>query len=226
VNDTAPPPLTESPIDLRAAILTALTTTPATHAADRARPLDTHGTEHRYDGTCALCRGEADTLTDAVLNVIDEKVVEQVTEDMWKAVRVRTLGIREGTANLDMEGAEHLAASFVGAARALLEGCENYREWTFTAKVAEEPVGYVFLLQRQAGRSPHELRERAEAERDALTARLDALRRLPERLRVMAAASGPNPDARRAALREAALLIDTALIDTAANALADDERED
>lgn len=60
------------PSDLRARILAALTTTPTKHETGRARPFDTHGTEHRYDGTCALCRGEADTLTDAVMAVLDE----------------------------------------------------------------------------------------------------------------------------------------------------------
>jgi hypothetical protein len=61
--DTAP--------DLRDAILAALTTTPARrHANDVERPCAVHGTEHRYNATCALCCGEADTLTDAVITAL------------------------------------------------------------------------------------------------------------------------------------------------------------
>lgn len=163
---------------LRARVLEALLTAPSAFARDREvddeiREYRRHD-KHHYDGTCALCRGEAETLADAVLDVVDEQAVGRVTEEMWQAVRTRSLGIREGTVELDMQGAEDLAASFVGAARTLLEGCENYREWQFTAKVAEEPFGYVFLLQRQSGRTPHELRERAEAQRDAALAQVAA----------------------------------------------------
>jgi predicted DCC family thiol-disulfide oxidoreductase YuxK len=150
--------------DLRAAVHAALTSTPASFAADRARPFDTHGTEHHYDGTCALCRGEADTLTDAVMAVLERSLPGRIK------------------------------------APALTD-----EEWA--KLIAESDTGRLMIMPA--------FREPAQIELEQLTARLDALRALPERLRVMAAASGPNPDARRAALREAALLIDTALIDTA-----------
>jgi hypothetical protein len=68
--------VTETPNDLRDAIRTALATTPAKHTQGHARPWDTHGTEHRYDATCALCRGEDDTLTDAVVTVVAEHLAD------------------------------------------------------------------------------------------------------------------------------------------------------
>jgi hypothetical protein len=68
--------VTETPNDLRDAIRTALAATPAKHTQGHARPWDTHGTEHRYDATCALCRGEDDTLTDAVVTVVAEHLAD------------------------------------------------------------------------------------------------------------------------------------------------------
>lgn len=59
-----------------------------------------------------------------------------------------------------------------------------------------------------------------------LKRRLESLRAVPGRLREDAAAPGPNPQPRRTALREAADLIDQALIDTAPNRLATGDRED
>ena len=63
--------------DLRARILEALNTAPASFvrddpesaAAHASRPWRRHD-RHHYDGGCALCRGEADTLTDAVMAVV------------------------------------------------------------------------------------------------------------------------------------------------------------
>lgn len=71
--------------DLRARIRDALVTTPAaramaaTNATREASPFAVHGTGHNYDATCALCRGEADTLTDAVMAVIGQLEADVTT---------------------------------------------------------------------------------------------------------------------------------------------------
>lgn len=65
--------------DLRAWILKALVKAPAASirgdaenvAKHLAEPWDHHG-QHEYYVHCALCRGEADTLADAVMAVFDE----------------------------------------------------------------------------------------------------------------------------------------------------------
>lgn len=58
--------LQANPAPIRDLIDTALRTTPRADCADwPAR--EPHGQGHRYDMRCALCAGEADTLTDAVL---------------------------------------------------------------------------------------------------------------------------------------------------------------
>lgn len=190
---TPPPPGIRSHADLRAAIHTALTTTPAKRAriADNAEvnPFAEHGKGHNYAAHCALCRGEADTLTDAVMAVLDQAF----------------------TPTLRLDPPPELSAQEIAAWQAA---------WSEALAGDTQPRRAVFL---HAGR--HATRTAADDELEQLTARLDALRALPERLRVMAAAAGPNPDARRAALREAALLIDKALADTAPNPLADPENE-
>lgn len=66
--------------DLRARILDALNDAPASFIRDdpesaelhQKRPWRRHD-QHRYDGSCALCRGEADTLADAVMAVLDRE---------------------------------------------------------------------------------------------------------------------------------------------------------
>jgi hypothetical protein len=69
------------PDDLRARIAEALNTTPAQFIQDapdgedwfKDRPYRRHD-QHRYDGGCAMCRGETDTLADAVLAVVQSEV--------------------------------------------------------------------------------------------------------------------------------------------------------
>lgn len=58
--------------DLRARILEALNTAPAAGITiDPDEPWRRHD-EHRYNAFCALCRGEAETLADAVMAVVNE----------------------------------------------------------------------------------------------------------------------------------------------------------
>lgn len=69
--------------DLRARILEALNTAPAAEIRDDAGDAARHASkpwrrhdQHHYDGCCALCRGEADTLADAVMAVLDEAIAQ------------------------------------------------------------------------------------------------------------------------------------------------------
>jgi hypothetical protein len=105
-------------------------------------------------------------LADAALAVFDDQAAERVAREMWERVRLRELAFRDGSAHMELTEAQQLAAGFVAAARALLDGTENYTEITFTAKVAESPQSYVFTVRRSEGLTPHQLRERAEEERD------------------------------------------------------------
>lgn len=69
------------PDDLRARIAEALNTCPAQFIQDdpdegdwlKDRPIRRHN-QHCYDGSCAMCRGEADTLVDAVLTVVQPEL--------------------------------------------------------------------------------------------------------------------------------------------------------
>jgi len=216
-----PPPGILSHADLRDAVEFALTNTPAKHAADRGGQIDTHGTEHRYNGSCALCRGEADTLTDAVINLMGDQNPKPHADEAARIVRafaVRWIlkiaeeGYAKGFDAFDEQGKpirmtpEHLLTVVTDRMLAIAHDRQPY------------PTPFAY---EQACEALRKHRERA----DAAEARVDALRALPERLRVTAAAAGPNPDARRAALREAALLIDKALIDTAPNPLTAPEVE-
>lgn len=170
--------------DLRSRILEALNTAPAAFVQAepdgtdrrRDRPWWRHD-EHRTDGECALCRGEAETLTDAVLAAIGDQAVEHVADQFMSNARLRSMEIRNGSLDMDLTEAQELAAMYVGMARAMLGDAENYTEtpigfpkgkFEFTVKVAEEFEWYVLTVQRKGKLTPHEARRRAEAERDEL----------------------------------------------------------
>jgi hypothetical protein len=75
------------PDDLRARIAEALNTTPAQFIQDdpdeggwfKDRPYRRHD-QHRYDGGCAMCRGETDTLVQAVIAVVQPELERLVAE--------------------------------------------------------------------------------------------------------------------------------------------------
>jgi hypothetical protein len=104
----------------------------------------------------------------------------------------------------------HLHASFEGGpARLMAEyfvdyfkdsGAENYIEMTLTGK---DGLGLIATIQRHLGKTPHQLRLEAEAERDSLRAELAALKAQPSP--VAQEVGGLVEDAKRLAnLREAA----------------------
>lgn len=61
--------------DLRARIENALTNTAAAFLrSEQDAPFTRHGVGHNYDGSCALCRGEVDTLLDAVMVIVEDRL--------------------------------------------------------------------------------------------------------------------------------------------------------
>lgn len=168
--------------DLRALILEALNTAPAafvcgnaeTAALRQQSPAWRHE-KHRFHGGCALCRGEADTLADAVLAAIGDDAQDRLLADMMERSKIRSMDFRRGV-DMDIEAAEEICAAFVAAARTMLGDAPNYSETPveFEVKAAESPESYVYVLtvQRAEKPTPHQMRERAEAERDAALARV------------------------------------------------------
>jgi hypothetical protein len=144
--------VTETPNDLRDAIRTAL------------------AEQQRISGK------KADELTEIVLGVIDDQAVDRMADALMQDVRVRSMEIRNGTFEMDLDGAREMAAMYVGMARTMLCGAENYSSTRIihTVKIAESPEEYELIVQRVGKLTPHEARKRAEAERDeareALTA--------------------------------------------------------
>lgn len=69
--------------DLRARIVEALNTASGRdEPPSELREWRRHD-KHNYNATCAVCRGEVDTLADAVLAVFDDQAAEQVAAEMW-----------------------------------------------------------------------------------------------------------------------------------------------
>jgi hypothetical protein len=101
-----------------------------------------------------------------------DRYVKQLVEE----TRIRSLEIRNGKFELDMEAARELTAHFVAAARTMLGDAPNYAETKveFMVKVAESPDFYTLVVQRHGpGRlTPHEARLKAEAEVERLNAML------------------------------------------------------
>jgi hypothetical protein len=77
---------------------------------------------------------------------------------------------------MEMEPAREAAALWVGAARGLLEGAENYSEISMEFKLAGDWQRYAFHVQRAGKLTPHEARRQAEAEREELRAEVERLR--------------------------------------------------
>lgn len=115
---------------------------------------------------------------DALLAELDGRTDE--ARERWIAAQleqtsIRSMEIRAGRFNLDLETAREVTAEWVAVARAMLGDAPNYAETRvdFTVKVAESPERYVVTFQRAEKPTPHELRQRAEAERDEATARVE-----------------------------------------------------
>lgn len=120
----------------------------------------------------------AEEVADAVLEVIDEETVRALCAEHIKNTGIRSMEFRNG-AKMEFQAARDLAAYWVGASRALLEGAENYSETTMTFGIPEDrPNRYSFVVQRVGKLTPHEARRKAEEERDEALAEAERLRDL------------------------------------------------
>lgn len=141
----------------------------------------------RSDAIRAVCEAlntgtpAAAPAVDAVLSVIDEETVRALCAEHIKNTGIRSMEFRDG-ATMQFKAARELAAHWVGASRALLEGADNYSETTMTFGIPEDfPNRYSFVVQRVGKLTPHEARRKAEAERDEALAEVERLRGLASR---------------------------------------------
>jgi len=77
---------------------------------------------------------------------------------------------------MDIVPARDAALGWVGAARALLGNAPNYSETVMEFGIPEDPQRYAFTVQKIGKLTPHQARQRAEAERDELRAEVERLR--------------------------------------------------
>jgi hypothetical protein len=101
----------------------------------------------------------------------DEAARERWIETQLAETRLRSADFRSGM-SMEIEPARELVAHWVGAARAMLGDAPNYSETPIEmeVKVGESPERFAFVLQRVApdALTPHQARQRAEEERDAV----------------------------------------------------------
>ncbi|MFE9099768.1 hypothetical protein [Actinomadura geliboluensis] len=133
-------------------------------------------TQDSYDAACralAEHRKRADDAEERAAE-LEAEGVDKMAERLLEETSVRALQIREGKAELEVEPARELAAIWVGVARTMLNGGENYSETPveFEVGLAGERDRYVLIVQRLGKLTPHEARGLAEdraakAEREA-----------------------------------------------------------
>jgi hypothetical protein len=124
-----------------------------------------------------------DQLRPVVEAILAEHVTQEWTSKQLAEMGIRSMEIRDGAIDLDMKPAAEATAMWVGIARTMLGDAPNYTETAFDGPaperdhegllemrvgVPELPERYTFTLQRVGfGKlTPHEARQRAEAERD------------------------------------------------------------
>lgn len=118
---------------------------------------------------------KAAAAADAVLSVVDEECVNRLAAEFIASTKLRSMDFTNG-AKMEMEPAREAAALWVGAARGLLDGAENYSEISMEVKAGGDYQRYAFICQKVGKLTPHEARRRAEAERDELRAEVERLR--------------------------------------------------
>ncbi len=104
----------------------------------------------------------AEELTDAVLSVVDEETVRALCDEHIRNTMIRSMDFRNG-AHLELQPARDMIAYWVGAARTLLDGAENYSETSVEFGIPEDPQRYSFVCQKAGKLTPHEARRKAEA---------------------------------------------------------------
>lgn len=114
--------------------------------------------------------GSALEVAAAVLSVIDEECVRALCAEHVNKTMLRSMDFRNGAA-LELQPARDMVAYWVGAARALLDGAENYSETRVDFGIPEDPQRYSFVVQKAGKLTPHEARRQAEADLEELRAR-------------------------------------------------------
>jgi hypothetical protein len=145
------------------------------------RPHEIRWTNH----TMLLVLAELARLGD-LLNEREAAAVERMADKLLNEMRLNSAGVRNGTWEMDLAEAREMAALYVGMCRPLLGDAQNYTETpvgpfpkesvSLTVKIAESPDDwYILTVQRKWGKTPHELRKQAEAERDLALAQVAEL---------------------------------------------------
>ncbi|MEU8040934.1 hypothetical protein [Streptosporangium sp. NPDC049078] len=108
---------------------------------------------------------DVDDLLEAAQNAVQQHV-----ENLADQTGLRSLTTGPGGHAVDMEPPHELVVAMVEQAKQILGDAPNYTETpiTLTVKAAGEVERYAFTVQRVGGLTPHEAREKAEAERDRL----------------------------------------------------------
>jgi hypothetical protein len=145
------------------------------------------GGSYDLDVVAANAAAVLDALADAEGRVaeLEDMGTAAYAEKVFEAMRLRSLEIRKGSFEMDLAEAEEILTSFVAAARTMLGDAPNYAESamgfdgnkvSFEVKLAGSLENwFVLTVQRHHGSTPHDLRQRAETERDAALARVTEL---------------------------------------------------
>ena len=120
-------------------------------------------------------RAEHDVLL-AELDGRDEKARKRWVKKQEKQLGIKYADFRTGAWEMDLAMGREMAAAYVAMAKTLLGDAPNYTETKlmFDVKIAESPETYTLLVQRHApgALTPHEARQRAEQQADALQAKV------------------------------------------------------
>lgn len=113
----------------------------------------------------------------AELDGRDEEARERWINKTLAETGIKAMEFRAGM-SMELEPAREMVAHWVGAARGMLSDAPNYSETPIEmhVKVAESPETFAFTLQRVGKLTPHQARQKAEAERDKALATLQAVR--------------------------------------------------
>ena len=126
----------------------------------------------------AVLRAERDELA-AELGARDDKARKRWIKNQEKQLGIRFADFRAGRWEMDLAMGREMAAAYVAMAKTMLGDAPNYTETKleFDVKIAESPETYTLVVQRHApgALTPHEARQRAEAERDRLLADIAVL---------------------------------------------------
>ncbi len=120
---------------------------------------------------------QVEQLHQAAADAHAEAIVRQTT--------LQGMTVEDGAAHLQLGPPRELVIAYVHAARELLGDAENYSETridfpsvSMEFKAAGEFERYALVVQRAGKMTPHEARRKAEAERDAALAQVEAVRDL------------------------------------------------